>query len=552
MSFLYILTKKNLNGQLEESRSKISSSGIVIGRGENVDIRLDDTRVSMLHASILLRENVLFVEDHQSFIGTRVNEQLISSVRLDDGDTISIGNSLFKVFFEDNVWCIHEFRESLVEDNEDEFIKEVSDRFSLKNVFPSMLLLSVFATFLILLLYYIYPSLSGNRESWMTGSASNPHRTFINDCSTCHQIPFKRVQNDACLSCHAISDHSNDIGSFFKSHADLNVSCGTCHHEHNATDGLIIHESRLCISCHASLAELYPDRKTLNVSSLSLHPQFRITHLDENFEILRSSLDNKNKIVDSNSLKLNHQLHLKNDLNGKDGSVTLDCNSCHQLSDNKKSFTPITYEKDCKSCHALTFSMDKKETAVPHASADEVYSFLRYFYADLHLEKKVTGQEDFAERVLPGKQKMKKTDENLEFTRSKVIAESRKTEKELFNKTACVVCHDVKEKSLDTEESIEESYYEIRKVQTPKTWIPSAEFNHLTHQYVSCQSCHDSVAHSEKTSDVLIPGVENCTLCHHDSGKDSSGENKIKSDCSMCHPYHFKELLPDNRKKEIR
>ena len=48
----------------------------------------------------------------------------------------------------------------------------------------------------------------------------------------------------------------------------------------------------------------------------------------------------------------------------------------------------------------------------------------------------------------------------------------------------------------------------------PDRWFAHGGFNHEKHRVVSCAECHPKAKGSEKTSDVLLPGVESCRNCH--------------------------------------
>lgn len=71
---------------------RLTSSSYVIGRGSEVDIRLDDDGVSRQHAKIvLLPEGGVLLKDLRSTNGTYVNAQPIDTCALEDGDRIRIG-----------------------------------------------------------------------------------------------------------------------------------------------------------------------------------------------------------------------------------------------------------------------------------------------------------------------------------------------------------------------------------------------------------------------------------------------------------------------------
>jgi hypothetical protein len=63
-----------------------------LGRGTEVDIRIDDPGVSRRHAEIVLGTDVT-IRDLNSTNGTLVNGRMISSVLLQDGSRIQMGNT---------------------------------------------------------------------------------------------------------------------------------------------------------------------------------------------------------------------------------------------------------------------------------------------------------------------------------------------------------------------------------------------------------------------------------------------------------------------------
>lgn len=67
---------------------------ILVGRSPSAGLRIDDPRVSRLHARIEMREDGVYVEDLQSRNGTLVNGSPVhGAVRLEPGDEITIGSA---------------------------------------------------------------------------------------------------------------------------------------------------------------------------------------------------------------------------------------------------------------------------------------------------------------------------------------------------------------------------------------------------------------------------------------------------------------------------
>lgn len=73
---------------------RLTNAAYVIGRGSEVDIRLDDDGVSRQHAKIvLLPKNVVMIKDLGSTNGTYVNSAPVEAHPLEDGDRIRVGGS---------------------------------------------------------------------------------------------------------------------------------------------------------------------------------------------------------------------------------------------------------------------------------------------------------------------------------------------------------------------------------------------------------------------------------------------------------------------------
>ena len=69
---------------------------LLIGRNKVNDIVIDNLAVSAQHAKIISDGNGFFIVDLQSENGTFVNDQLVKSFWLNDGDTITIGKHNLK------------------------------------------------------------------------------------------------------------------------------------------------------------------------------------------------------------------------------------------------------------------------------------------------------------------------------------------------------------------------------------------------------------------------------------------------------------------------
>src|SRR5262249_28142112 len=62
-------------------------------------------------------------------------------------------------------------------------------------------------------------------------------------------------------------------------------------------------------------------------------------------------------------------------------------------------------------------------------------------------------------------------------------------------------------------------------------WFPYARSHPEGHRMLDCAACHPATT-STRTSDVLLPGIDNCRQCH------SRATVGVRSDCLECHNYH--------------
>jgi len=86
--------------RIEDSGMVMPLTGEVttVGRGQSVDVRLDDPSVSMLHAEIIRRGPYAYVVDlGLSRNGTRVNGRPVARRVLEDGDVLAFGTARCRV-----------------------------------------------------------------------------------------------------------------------------------------------------------------------------------------------------------------------------------------------------------------------------------------------------------------------------------------------------------------------------------------------------------------------------------------------------------------------
>jgi len=348
-------------------------------------------------------------------------------------------------------------------------------------------------------LWIFFATVLQKKGIYTPGPVSDGHKMFGGECATCHVDTFDEVPDKACLECHTDRIHRKE--------QTYQPRCASCHVEHRETDLVKVVGPWNCASCHADL-ERKDGKKTEFAGKIRRldkgHPEFRF--FDEMKE-------------DPIAVKLNHKVHLKPDLEGPDGKkVTLACRDCHgaDIENDPEGVyrnAALNHEKQCRDCHALGFDLEFPGAVVPHKKPEEVREYLIQFYrqkiqADPTILLREPGEP---ERKRPGPA-------GFEEERPRV----KSTEKHLFGKV-CLECH-----------SWQHSPGElplVPKIEWRKKYLTHGRFDHAVHRPLACVSCHTKVPESEKSADILVPGVESCLDCHSESG--SAGEA-----CFTCHRYH--------------
>jgi two-component system, cell cycle response regulator len=85
------------------SRFILNEGPVTIGRGNDCDIRIQDSSVSRHHARIQLNPDGFYVFDLRSTNGTFVNDTSSTTCKLSDGDYLRVGNCIYRFLAGDNV-----------------------------------------------------------------------------------------------------------------------------------------------------------------------------------------------------------------------------------------------------------------------------------------------------------------------------------------------------------------------------------------------------------------------------------------------------------------
>ncbi len=384
-------------------------------------------------------------------------------------------------------------------------------------------------------------------NSWSTGPLIPAHRipAIGDNCQTCHVKPFQMVQDEQCLACHrGLTDHI-DL-QVHQIHDFAEFRCASCHRDHNEPAQIVRTDDALCADCHGRIEEfdLSGPTNSIAVSAFTEqdHPAFRYSLLRPQgsggafgWELERPRLPHS-EISETSNLKFPHDLHLDPQKVQEQGSgEALQCNSCHQLQDDGEHFAPITMDKDCRSCHSLTFDVFEPDLELPHGDqraaivAMEAH-FIREF-TDPVLRKQRAATKP---RRVPGKRDARASCEGtgLDCGRAEAIKEAEYQ----FANTGCVTCHVVEDTGA---QDINDRWY-IQPVKVNNDWYSRSSFDHQSHLALAgeneravCESCHQ-ISQSSESSDIAIPGIDNCLQCH---GADV--DHSVDLSCVSCHDYHY-------------
>ncbi|MEB0140067.1 MULTISPECIES: cytochrome c3 family protein [unclassified Undibacterium] len=379
--------------------------------------------------------------------------------------------------------------------------------------------------------------------SWNPGHVSSSHQPWANDCKVCHAQPFVRVQDKECLSCHKntgdhVPQHTANVAELHE------VRCATCHRDHQGEFGLAQQNKRYtavaCSSCHANIKASFAATKTENVSDFATgHPAFRIQTADAAGILVRQRQDHP--LSESTTLKFPHDVHVaKAGVASPDGKVVLGCVACHKPNADGVGFVPVTMKKDCQSCHALKFEPAVSQREVPHGSVSQVLSTLREFYSYVSVNRVALDRRpDLVApfQIRPGGTHTQTVASFIDApgdARSRAVAAAT----DLFEKTSCVVCHQVSRVNTPGQAGTpgqDMPQWKIAPLAAAHSWMPKAAFDHSKHATAQCADCHKA-ASSSKADQVLMPSISDCRTCH---AGNTPVPNKVRSDCGLCHGFHL-------------
>jgi len=395
--------------------------------------------------------------------------------------------------------------------------------------------------------------------SWNAGTLSNAHRFFAADCKTCHQDAFASIPDKACLSCHdKVGNHvmhNVKLGAVGEELASLR--CVDCHSEHRGIEGSVIREAHLCLGCHRNLVDRAPAAQVRDIGGWPKgHPQFRATLVANasKGETVRVELGTTPPPMDNPGIKFSHAAHLVKGGFPVLGYKEMACADCHVAEPSGQSFLSITYKKQCESCHELTFdkvALPWPNAKVPHGDDVGVIAAVWNYYAGLALRDGAAAAPIPAaapvERRGAGQPASPSAAPPPTDTQGWVTAKSLTALRVVFDdRRGCAYCHysTTADGAWDTDKILADALPPkanpprvVAPVMMRTSFLPNATFDHASHRGMTCEDCHASRS-SLTSSEVLIPGIDNCVKCH--GGEKAS--LRAQSTCISCHAFHRSEF----------
>jgi predicted CXXCH cytochrome family protein len=336
---------------------------------------------------------------------------------------------------------------------------------------------------------------------WSPGRISASHRQFGSQCVNCHQTPFEKVTDKACMTCHQdiaphLADPDLQSRALKAAHRFIgSMRCAECHQEHKSPHPLAKQDNAMCIKCHGKIKEINPETALPNITDFEKkHPEFKLSvKTGPNLtDIERIVQTDKALTQDQSGLIFPHDQHIGK-VQGPNGMLDvreLTCTSCHQPEGKEMRFKPLSFKTNCITCHANLLELGDKENPlkVPHGDEQNVFNTLK-----LNAPKAFDRYSDS------------------------------------LKDNGCAYCHEIEKNPKK-----EGFAWRIMPLRLNVDWFTKAQFNHAAHRTQQCVSCH-KIEESVSSADIAIPDKQSCLLCH--SGNKPK-HKRIASNCMSCHNFH--------------
>lgn len=531
---------ESLGGLLVATDEVVEVDRLTLGRGTDQNVQLPDLRVTLAHAEIRLQPGGGYHLDCLGENPVWLNGSPLQRGAIGVGDTIDIGRFRLTVGVPPRGTDLLLEIAERVSPRDDKGRQRARYAMTLEQTTLRKRRAAWGLAVLVLLPLLLVPAAlryaAGGAAGasldafWQSGPPSAAHSPFVTDCDACHETPFAAVRNETCLACHRDQAHHSARPEVLVLPGIADARCGACHQEHSGRSALIARNPALCTACHAQPDVTYAVASLAPVTGFAIdHPEFtlRLPAWQDaqlrTVEVARGAAP----LREQNNLTFPHAAHLvENGVNSPEGRRVLECANCHVPAGAR--FEPIRMEAHCAACHQLDFDPGQPGRRVPHGLPQEVAAVIRDFYARQALAGEV--RDPAAPAVV---RLLRRPGETLSVEQSRAAlgwADARAGEvlQDVFERRLCATCHEVSA-SDDRDQP-----WLVEAVSLTGRFLVGARFDHAAHKTETCERCHEARA-SPSSSDVLIPGLENCRSCHGDPG---AGGGRVESACVDCHGFH--------------
>jgi hypothetical protein len=527
-------------GALETRDRHFEGEALTLGRATDQVLHLKDRRVALEHARIVRREGRIVIQSLAA-AGVVVNGSISRESRLEAGDVVQLGANLLRVIEAPaGVDLAFTFELDPAARSGDAVAPVPVTSLTAAGLGMRGWSWLLFGS--VLLLFLVLPaaglkspdwrgtlraSALPSDHAWSSGPLAGVHQVVNQDCEICHREPFRQVGDGACLECHAAALGQHAPGFAGAAAGADRAGCTDCHREHDGGDWLVSRDDRTCAACHADLGAVAGGTAAEQAAGGgapgpatdfgAAHPEFRPATSDT-------------------GLKFSHAVHLaEGGVESPVGVVTLDCGACHRPEPGGARLLPVDRSRDCADCHRLDFDPANPERQVPHGDARRVLESLVEYYSRRYLESYpdplAVSRPGLGQRR-PGPAP---TPAEREAALRRATAQAEVVARDLFERRACVVCHEVQ---ADPAAPVADRY-RIRPVAVTAAWMPAAKFSHAAHgtALTPCATCH-AAERSDAATDVLMPTLATCRDCHTGSAAPTGQGNRLATGCMTCHDFH--------------
>lgn len=367
------------------------------------------------------------------------------------------------------------------------------------------------------------------------GLVASVHRTVAKDCTACH-TPMKSTPESKCQECHTTPGHNVTAQQGLK----LPVpKCYECHLEHRSGMRAPPPSDSRCAQCHHDLKKYNPNETLLYKDGITQfvgpHPEFAIMQKEKQdqaqlkfnhkFHLDKKTRDASIGVVDEQWKRLVAQFRKDQGIErGPEEADSLNCTDCHTMDATGKLIQPIKYEKSCKSCHVLAYDLEQRATGetnpdrLPHDTPDAIHQHLVAMFT---LQRQRLDAANADQKPTPAKLR-----QAVDWVNNRVTG----VENSLVASGKCAQCHIVETKPDSTGQALG-ARMTVAPTDIRSKWFPHAQFSHVQHRTMACESCHNTAPTSSDTADLNLPRLKDCQSCH-------SPQAGARSDCVECHKYH--------------